>query len=765
MLSSLRRQNEDLRIKVRDDSNQTCSGYKSKFYSCLCFQVAKLEKEKTRERRESAVKLAREADKRSQDETRHLRATVKELERLLETEREERKVTETKSLELLTEVRKKWEAREEARVDKIEKEFKKSESRRVTLEQELKKALETTESQRAELKAVLEVKASLKAKLKECKSKLEMTFGRFEEEAQKVRDLKEHSFLLAEAANKTTELEKSALARDLSDERDSVTSLRRELESTRKELERAKSVDRDQKETLQFLRAEKEVTESEHERQVAKLTKERDGFLEDKEQLKIKVSLLEGECDSASIKMKDKDQKLEELGKVLEKLESKIKPADRLPKGGCDCKKELKKTQDELSMQKVEVRLLERKNKELEERIKWRVEMSRDEREERQKLEKEAKDAKDRAKGAEEAAKKGKEEAEKAAKKIPALESETESLKKTVASLKVKEEEGKDAARRLERVEKQLEQAKAEAKNTSCLSEMNAKLKVTCLELQDQCTDYESVLEKLESALKSEKSARQRFEGDSTEQAKAASELRIERNELKSRLIFAETQAKEARAKHEDVEAAFHREEEEWSQRLSKVAGTREEQEAALRKMRDQMDYLARESARTGEEATALREQNLQLKEESSELITSTRSLKESNLRLNAVVEESLRKIERRNGELVRARDELAAIRDDKERRDNENAVHIEQLKKLIEHLRGKNDALEMQLAGKKSGKKRPAETGQLPAPGDVLLRTPGRGGGGGGGGGAVSRSRSPAKTPRGASRSPLKSPPRKAFK
>jgi chromosome segregation ATPase len=88
-------------------------------------------------------------------------------------------------------------------------------------------------------------------------------------------------------------------------------------------------------------------------------------------------------------------------------------------------------------------------------------------------------------------------------------------------------------------------------------------------------------------------------------------------------------------------------------------------------------------------------------------------------------MEEMLAKIERRNTEIVSLRDRLAGLSEDKERRDNENGIHIEQLKKLIEHLRAKNDGLEAQLYKGGKGKKRAAE--EIRAPPRTPLRSPPR--------------------------------------
>ena len=72
-------------------------------------------------------------------------------------------------------------------------------------------------------------------------------------------------------------------------------------------------------------------------------------------------------------------------------------------------------------------------------------------------------------------------------------------------------------------------------------------------------------------------------------------------------------------------------------------------------------------------------------------------------------MEEMLAKIERRNTEIKSLKDKLSNLSEEKNKKDNENTIHIDQLKKLIEHLRSKNDNLEFQLKGGK-GKKRPAE-------------------------------------------------------
>lgn len=96
MIASLRRQNDDLRQKLSDakeSNNRTIdnSGF---------------------EKEEHLRKLA-------EKECEELRTTVSRLERLINIEREERKVTEKQTLDLLEDVKKKWHERTEDRVQKV----------------------------------------------------------------------------------------------------------------------------------------------------------------------------------------------------------------------------------------------------------------------------------------------------------------------------------------------------------------------------------------------------------------------------------------------------------------------------------------------------------------------------------------------------------------------------------------------------------------------------------------------------------------------
>ena len=178
----------------------------------------------------------------------------------------------------------------------------------------------------------------------------------------------------------------------------------------------------------------------------------------------------------------------------------------------------------------------------------------------------------------------------------------------------------------------------------------------------------------------------------------------MERNELKSRLIQAESRLREASAKHDEFEALYRGEERSLSERLSKANHAKESQAAALESLKEQLSALARNFEHASGESTVLKEENRRLKEEASQLATSVYSLKESNLKLHAVIEETMEKIGRRNQEIKRLEEQHGALAAEKERKEAETNIQVNQLRKLVDHLKSKNDAL---LIGPKAAKGR----------------------------------------------------------
>ena len=69
---------------------------------------------------------------------------------------------------------------------------------------------------------------------------------------------------------------------------------------------------------------------------------------------------------------------------------------------------------------------------------------------------------------------------------------------------------------------------------------------------------------------------------------------------------------------------------------------------------------------------------------------------------------EMLAKIERRNKQINELNGQLTGLKEEKDRRDNENTIHIDQLKKLVEYLKGKCDKMEAQIGGKSKKRDHP---------------------------------------------------------
>ena len=72
-----------------------------------------------------------------------------------------------------------------------------------------------------------------------------------------------------------------------------------------------------------------------------------------------------------------------------------------------------------------------------------------------------------------------------------------------------------------------------------------------------QVADYDRLTEKLEKSIGEARSASDAARKEASDNAEAMAALKVERNELKSSLIYAETQLREVKAKHDDVEQLF----------------------------------------------------------------------------------------------------------------------------------------------------------------------------------------------------------------
>lgn len=678
MVSSLRRQNEDLRHRLNRMEQEKASAEKkggSKLNATF------------------SEKEAAELQKLCHTESKELRNTISRLEKMLEIERAERSVTEKKSLELLTELKRKWQDREEARVESVKNALQQSETRQSSLEMELKEAKAIVEEQQKEYEAAMKVKSGLKNKLKECKAKLESTIVKYEEEVKKSRNLERNNSALVEVETNRRRSEGIDYKRKLSECHDKIDSLEQNASKLQKDIVSLKKVNEDQKETIKFLTEEKKCLESDHSEQMKKVKRDKLQAEHNTEQARGEVQRLETENESAQKKLRSKDDKLSHLEELLKTLEEKIRPIDRLskaptPKEDCKCK-------DEVRMQKVEIRVLERKVADLEGRVKFlREVMVKEERDGKDKAVKELEELKESTKVQTDELERAVREKERAEKSNSSLKNEVSSLQKKVSSLLTSADDASTLKFKLDQTEKLLKSSRQELEDCENVKKTLEAMKIACLEVEDQNTEYETVVERLTKSIESYKASYEKYKKEAHDLSNDKAGLKKENNELKSKLIYTETQLKEIKTKHDEIETLYRKEEQGWNEQYRKVSCAKQEQGQTLAQLKNQLTAMAKNYDLVSQESADLKEMNRGLKEETTKLTTNVLSVKESNLKLNRVMEEMLKKIEEKNSKIAKLEDNLHSTVEERERKELEANTTIIQLRKLVDHLQSKNDAL-----------------------------------------------------------------------
>ena len=707
IVASLRRQNDDLRLKM--------TRMEQDLKAATASSAAAGSGGKRKRLTESADGDSDRIQAFCQQEGDDLRKTVARLEKVLETERGERNEKEKQSLEMLSDLKKKWQDREESRVEKIRSALEKSEKKRSQAEKDLLDTHKLLEEKHKEMEAVLGVKTSLKNKVKEYRTKLQEMAEQFEDERRKSAIVEKDSSLVLERETQAWKREKRGAEKKVEELDGELRDTKKENARLTKRLEANESIMKDQKIELRATKQAKELADHDHRVEVDRLRSSRKEVQDGSGSLQSEIRRLERENESAKRKLTDKDEKLGELEKVLKSLEAKIRPIDRLSrsmvgnsprKASGECENEAcKKAREDLSMQKVEGRILDRKVGEMESRIKFlREVMFKEEKEAKEKLDKELTELKPKFAEIEKELEVARAAKESADRKLERMDKDSASLRQKANCLRMKEDECRSMKRDLERAQNELKGLRAAIAGQEDLQSNCAALRVACLELEDQNSEYETVVEKLSAAVERLGGDNEHMRAEVAELTRAASGLKVERNDLKSRLIQAESRLKEVSAKHDDVEAMYRSEERSLSDRLSKATHAKDSQSAALESLKEQLSSLARNYEHVSEESAGRKGENLRLKEEASQLATNVYSLKESNLKLHAVIEETMEKIGRRNQDIKRLEEQHGSLSAEKERKEAETNVQINQLRKLVDHLKSKNDAL---LIGPKAAKGR----------------------------------------------------------
>ena len=375
MVSSLRRQNEDLKAKLSAASQQ-----------------------KPKRNSESLNSFDKVLIEQKEVEIEELKKTISNFERLLAIEREERSANEKNTLQLLEDVKKKWNNRDDKRQQKLKNDLEDANVVVQDMELELQQKGSDLDSAKTEIETLQSVKQSLKAKLKECKGKLEATVANYEIKAEQVVRC-EHKISTLEMelkSNSENEKKKRRVSLIISDNRAEVEALREEMENLSKQKRELESEHSDLKLTSKLTANRFDTLQKEYDEHLSRC----DGLMvklnSEKSKLNAKNEELHQENLILEAKLKDMTKNLQTLEKMQESLESKIPTKESLEAYAEDKTNdlimELEEVKKDNRLLKVDVRLSERKHKEAEDRIGLYKEMYNDL---KKKKEKEVGDEKD----------------------------------------------------------------------------------------------------------------------------------------------------------------------------------------------------------------------------------------------------------------------------------------------------------------------------------------------------------------------------------
>merc|ERR1712051_1086026 len=242
------------------------------------------------------------------------------------------------------------------------------------------------DSAKCEIESLQTVKQSLKTKLKECKSKLEATVANYESKVDEVKRKEDKiSNLKEELTIKENEQKKKKRVSILiNDNRAEIEALQSQIDELLEQKQVAESELSDIKLTakltanrLDSLQKEYDQHLSRCDAQLVKINGEKSKLQESNETLENNVSVLEA-------KLKDKTNQLEKLEKIQLNLEAKIPTKETLEAYSnekvTDLMAGLEKVKEDNRILKVDVRLSERKHKEVEGRLDIYKDMYKEER-------------------------------------------------------------------------------------------------------------------------------------------------------------------------------------------------------------------------------------------------------------------------------------------------------------------------------------------------------------------------------------------------
>ena len=670
MISSLRRQNEDLKAKLTEASKQ-----KRPSEGLGSFDKALIE--------------------RKEVEIGDLKKTITNLERLLSIERDERSANEKNTLQLLEDVKKKWNERDDKRHQMLKKDLEDANVVYQDMELELQQKSSDLSAAQNEIESLQSVKQSLKAKLKECKSKLEATVSNYQVKADQVERYEKKIESLEQELKTTKENDKKKrrISVIISENQAEVEALRDEMEKLSKQKRELESEFSDLKLTSKLTANRFDSLQKEYDGHLArcdgelvKLSSENSKMNQKNEDLIKENSILEA-------KLKDKTKALDALEKMQESLESKIPTKESFEAYADEKVDELNNEIEELkkdkSLLKVEVRLAERKNKELEGRISLYKDMYTDLKKKSQKETSDEQALQDKVAELEKKVQDQTSAKEVAEEKNQRLQSRLDSVRKELEEVKAEAKDSKDLDKEVTRLKEKLSSAEKKGEECQDYKKKYELTKSICLEIEEQVKQYEKVIEKLEDTQEKLKKSNEDTKKKADDSAAELIKTKREINELKSTHAFKETKMKDLEEKTKEIEKYYETENSSWKTKFEESTKIKKDQTMTIVELKDQLYKLERDCTRATSENEDLHEQNNKLKEEMTTLITSFHSLKDSHLMLQNTVQELGDKLMARDEEIEKRDRKIASQKTDLDRKNVEHQETLNQLKKLTQHLPG----------------------------------------------------------------------------
>jgi len=667
MAASLRRQNEDLKAKLAESTKIGGSKRKS-------------------ENLNSIDKLLFEQKENECDD---LKKTVSNLEKLLDHERDERNAYEKNTMGLLEEVKKKWHNRDDKRQQMLKKDLEDANVVVQDMELELHKKASDLDSAKCEIESLQTVKQSLKTKLKECKSKLEATVANYESKVDEVKRKEDKISNLEEelTIKENEQKKKKRVSILITDNRAEVEALQVQIDELLEQKQVAESELSDIKLTakltanrLDSLQKEYDQHLSRCDAQLVKSNGEKSKLQESNETLENSVSVLEA-------KLKDKTNQLEKLEKIQLNLEAKIPTKETLEAYSnekvTDLMAELEKVKEDNRILKVDVRLSERKHKEVEGRLDIYKDMYKEERKKNTKDCDDEKDLKVKIATLEKNFETEQKDKETEVDRHKLTTSKLESLKKDFEVLKEENQSMKDAEFELKQAQKKLTKAEEECQKSFDYKKKYDLTKDLCIELESQIKEYEIVIERMEKVQQKLKESNEDLKTKADTSGSDLIKAKREINELKSTGAFKETKLKDLEEKNNEIEKFYETEGAQWKTKFEETSKLKKEQTSRIVEMKDSFQNLEKDQNQLNHENEKFRDQNAKLKEEMTTLITSFHSLKDSHQMLQNTVEELGDKLVARDEDISKKERKLSTLQADLDRKNIEHQETVNQVKKL----------------------------------------------------------------------------------